>query len=58
MDMVLAGYVAFLDPPKDSANEAVEALKRSGVTVKVLSGDNEIVTRGVCKWVGSGLTVL
>ena len=52
MDMVLAGYVAFLDPPKDSANEAVEALKRSGVTVKVLSGDNEIVTRGVCKWVG------
>ena len=51
-DMVLAGYIAFLDPPKDSAKEAVEALKRSGVTVKVLSGDNEIVTRGVCKWVG------
>ena len=51
-DMVLAGYIAFLDPPKDSAKEAVKALKRSGVTVKVLSGDNEIVTRGVCKWVG------
>ena len=51
-DMVLAGYVAFLDPPKDSAKEAVEALKHNGVTVKVLSGDNEIVTRGVCKWVG------
>jgi Mg2+-importing ATPase len=51
-DMVLAGYIAFLDPPKESAKEAIEALKRNGVTVKVLSGDNEIVTRGVCKWVG------
>ncbi len=51
-DMVLAGYIAFLDPPKDSAKDAVDALKRSGVNVKVLSGDNEIVTRGVCKWVG------
>ena len=51
-DMVLAGYMAFLDPPKESAKEAIEALKRNGVTVKVLSGDNEIVTRGVCKWVG------
>ncbi|HET8563942.1 MAG TPA: magnesium-translocating P-type ATPase, partial [Candidatus Binatia bacterium] len=51
-DMVLAGYMAFLDPPKESAKEAIQALKRNGVTVKVLSGDNEIVTRGVCKWVG------
>jgi len=50
-DMILAGYMAFLDPPKDSAKQAIEALKRSGVSVKVLSGDNEIVNRGVCKWV-------
>ena len=51
-DMVLAGYMAFLDPPKESAKKAIEALKRSGVKVKVLSGDNEIVNRGVCRWVG------
>jgi P-type Mg2+ transporter len=44
--------MAFLDPPKDSAKAAIEALKNGGVLVKLLSGDNEIVTRGVCTWVG------
>lgn len=51
-DMVLIGYLAFLDPPKETTKAAIEALKRHGVTVKVLTGDNELVTRAVCKQVG------
>ena len=51
-DMVLMGYLAFLDPPKDSAEEAIEALKRNGISVKVLTGDNDKVTRSVCKHIG------
>ncbi|NMA04663.1 MAG: magnesium-translocating P-type ATPase, partial [Clostridiales bacterium] len=51
-NMVLMGYIAFLDPPKDSAAGAVKALKDHGVTVKVLTGDNEIVTKRVCREVG------
>lgn len=47
-DMVLIGYLAFLDPPKKSAIEAIEALKGSGVDVKVITGDNEEVTKSVC----------
>ena len=51
-DMVLIGYLAFLDPPKDSAAAAVAALKEYGVAVKVLTGDNDAVTRSVCDQVG------
>ncbi|MCL2343166.1 MAG: magnesium-translocating P-type ATPase, partial [Firmicutes bacterium] len=51
-DMVLIGYLAFLDPPKDSAPEAIAALHEYGVSVKVLTGDNDAVTRSVCKQVG------
>jgi Mg2+-importing ATPase len=51
-DLVLVGYIAFLDPPKDSAREAIAALHRHGVDVKILTGDNEIVTRKVCHDVG------
>ncbi len=51
-DMVLIGYLAFLDPPKESAAEAVAALRGRGVSVKVLTGDNERVTRSVCALVG------
>lgn len=51
-DMVLIGYLAFLDPPKDSAAAAVAALKDYGVAVKVLTGDNDAVTRSVCEQVG------
>ena len=51
-DMVLIGYLAFLDPPKDSAAAAVAALKEYGVAVKVLTGDNDAVTRSVCGQVG------
>jgi P-type Mg2+ transporter len=50
--LVLAGYLAFLDPPKDSAAKAIEALRQNGVTVKVLTGDNDLVTRKVCSEVG------
>jgi Mg2+-importing ATPase len=51
-DMVLTGYIAFLDPPKDTAAKAITALRQHGVTVKVLTGDNDLVTRKVCTEVG------
>ena len=51
-DLVLAGYVAFLDPPKDSAREAIAALRDYGVAIKIITGDNEVVTRKICKEVG------
>jgi Mg2+-importing ATPase len=51
-DLVLMGYVAFLDPPKDSAAPAILALKNHGVAVKVLTGDNELVSRKICQEVG------
>jgi Mg2+-importing ATPase len=46
--LTLLGYIAFLDPPKESAREAIAALARKGVQVKVLTGDNEVVTRKIC----------
>src|SRR5271157_1999626 len=51
-DLVLRGYVAFLDPPKDTAAQALEALHQHGVVVKILTGDNHLVSRKVCKDVG------
>ena len=51
-DLVLKGYVAFLDPPKETAGAAIEALQKHGVAVKVLTGDNHLVSRKVCKDVG------
>jgi len=51
-DLVLTGYIAFLDPPKETAAEAITALRQNGVTVKVLTGDNDLVTRKVCNEVG------
>jgi Mg2+-importing ATPase len=50
--LTLVGYVAFLDPPKETAGPALEALKTHGVAVKILTGDNELVARKVCKDVG------
>lgn len=50
-DMVLMGYLAFLDPPKESTASAIKALKEHGVGVKVLTGDNDKVTRSVCRHV-------
>ncbi len=51
-ELVLAGYMAFLDPPKESAGEAIRVLQEHGVAVKVLTGDNEAVTRNICRQVG------
>ena len=51
-DLTLIGYVTFLDPPKESAAPALKALADHGVTVKVLTGDNELVTAKICSQVG------
>ena len=51
-DLVLRGYVAFLDPPKDTAARALAALAKHGVAVKILTGDNHLISRKVCKDVG------
>jgi Mg2+-importing ATPase len=51
-ELTLLGYIAFFDPPKDSADKALEALARSGVSTKILTGDNALVTQKVCKDVG------
>ena len=53
-DMTLIGYLAFLDPPKESASAAIAALKDLGVAVKILTGDNDAVTGSVCQKVGLG----
>ena len=51
-DLVLKGYVAFLDPPKGTAARAIEALHKHGVAVKILTGDNDLISRKVCSDVG------
>ncbi len=51
-ELVLKGYVAFLDPPKNTAGPSIEALHKHGVAVKILTGDNHLVSRKVCKDVG------
>ncbi|WP_029277663.1 magnesium-translocating P-type ATPase [Carnobacterium jeotgali] len=51
-DMVLVGFMGFLDPPKESAISAIKSLHEHGVNVKVLTGDNEIVAQKICKDVG------
>jgi Mg2+-importing ATPase len=51
-DLILNGYVAFLDPPKDTASAAIKALQAHGVSVKVVTGDNELVARKICTDVG------
>jgi magnesium-transporting ATPase (P-type) len=55
-DLVLKGYLAFLDPPKDSAAPAILALQQHGVSVKVLTGDNDLVSRKICSEVGLDVT--
>lgn len=51
-NMLLVGYIAFLDPPKETTAPAIAALRAHGVTVKILTGDNELVTAKVCREVG------
>jgi P-type Mg2+ transporter len=51
-DLILLGFLAFLDPPKDTATEALKRLHSLSVDVKILTGDNEIITAYICKEVG------
>ena len=51
-EMILMGYLAFLDPPKESAAGAIKALREHGVRTKILTGDNEKVTKTICNQVG------
>jgi P-type Mg2+ transporter len=51
-DLILAGYIAFLDPPKETAMAALEGLRARGVAVKILTGDNDLVSRKICQMVG------
>ena len=48
-NLILKGYVAFLDPPKDSTAPAIRALHTHGVSVKILTGDNELVSKKICR---------
>ncbi|WBJ99664.1 magnesium-translocating P-type ATPase [Methylocystis parvus OBBP] len=56
--LTLLGYIAFLDPPKDSAAQAIADLRKGGIDVKILTGDNDIVTRKVCHDVGLDIGAL
>ena len=51
-DLILKGYVAFFDPPRPSTRRAIVALNKLGIEVKVLTGDNELVTKKICSEVG------
>ena len=51
-DLVLIGYVAFLDPPKETAAPAIRALQKHGISVKILTGDNDLVSKKICGEVG------
>ncbi len=51
-ELTLLGYIAFLDPPKETAREALASLAAKGVQVKVVTGDNEVITRKICNEVG------
>ncbi len=51
-DLILLGYLAFFDPPKDSAAKALASLAKMGVAIKILTGDNELVTQKICGDVG------
>ncbi|MDQ9125698.1 magnesium-translocating P-type ATPase [Serratia fonticola] len=51
-DLVIEGLLTFLDPPKESAREAIAALQENGVAVKVLTGDNPVITCKICRDVG------
>jgi Mg2+-importing ATPase len=51
-EMVFLGFIAFLDPPKETAREALQLLKNANIELKILTGDNELVTRKVCEYLG------
>ena len=51
-NLILTGFIGFLDPAKPSAKPAIEGLHKLGVSIKVLTGDNEVVTKKICRDVG------
>ena len=51
-ELIFAGFAAFLDPPKESAGKAIQALTNSGIAVKIITGDSEPVTRHLCAQLG------
>jgi len=51
-DMVFLGFVVFMDPPKETARESLRLLSRDGIELKILTGDNELVTRKTCEQLG------
>src|SRR5271157_831208 len=51
-DMIFLGFLSFLDPPKESAKESIHLLARDGVELKVVTGDNELVTKTICEQLG------
>ena len=51
-DLVLKGYIAFLDPPKPTVRKTIEVLRKLGIELKVLTGDNDLVTKKICSEVG------
>ncbi|MEM2448410.1 MAG: magnesium-translocating P-type ATPase [Candidatus Bathyarchaeia archaeon] len=51
-DMIFLGFIAFLDPPKETAKESLQLLKNAGIELKILTGDNELVTRKICEYLG------
>ena len=55
-DLVFAGFAAFLDPPKAGADKALAVLRESGIDVKILTGDNELVTQHICAKLGLPVT--
>ncbi len=52
IDMVFLGLIVFMDPPKETAKESIRLLNQSGVELKILTGDNELVTRKACEQLG------
>jgi Mg2+-importing ATPase len=51
-DMVFLGFVAFIDPPKETARESLKLLRNVGIELKIITGDNELVTRNTCEHLG------
>jgi Mg2+-importing ATPase len=51
-ELTLGGFLAFFDPPREDVQETLEALRRDGIEVKILTGDNDLVARHICERVG------
>jgi Mg2+-importing ATPase len=51
-EMILSGFVTFIDPPKETTRESIRLLEKSGIELKILTGDNELVTKRICEEIG------